>query len=390
MTNNQVKTDDFFTLLKDERKNSDPFANDEIIILDKKGNLSILKDGKITDFGPLKKKIENEPKKVVAEIKQTPQIDFQAEIDDIIEKSGIHFSDQETERRFRSLILSRLKGARNQIQTREIMLDSPSSGGLGFKPDEAERVLSAISKQAQDMDKMFRDGMSSGYFSDLQLQVDSILKNADSELKKPKIDLAKAKETDKIEDKGGLILPAENLIKPKANINIKPKEDVSPKTAVNKEKKNYLKPGDFLAKKSESKPLFKAPVDLSPVNFQSLSKPKIEDVKFRSRLTGPIEEIRSMTLVDFRRLGKDAKDAIGKIVEKIQILEDESFPKRIQAIRAWKESPVNQLYLELGAESMEKKMPILEVISQRQKNGIDTLTEQEIEEIMEFNKKLRY
>jgi len=119
-------------------------------------------------------------------------------------------------------------------------------------------------------------------------------------------------------------------------------------------------------------------------------KPKIEDVKFRPRLTGPIEEIRSMNLTDFRRLAPTPKEAIEKILAKIDILEEESFTRKIQAVQAWKESDVCRLYLELGDQSMEQKKPLAEVIAERQKNSQPTLTEEEFGAVMELNRRLRY
>lgn len=105
---------------------------------------------------------------------------------------------------------------------------------------------------------------------------------------------------------------------------------------------------------------------------------------------GPLDEIQALTLIDLRRLASDPRMAVGEIMEKVERLEQESFSQRIAAIRAWQQSPVYRLYLELGHQSMEKTQPIASVIGQRQAAGEPSLTEAEFEAISDLNQKLRY
>ena len=53
------------------------------------------------------------------------------------------------------------------------------------------------------------------------------------------------------------------------------------------------------------------------------------------KLTGPVEELRAITLVDFRRLSRDPSEAAMKIKDKIDLLTGESFEKRSAGIAAW-------------------------------------------------------
>ena len=121
-----------------------------------------------------------------------------------------------------------------------------------------------------------------------------------------------------------------------------------------------------------------------------ISQPKIEEIKYQSKLVNPIEEIRSMKIIDFRRLGSTPAAAAKKIEEKINLLEAESFAKKYEAIKAWKESEINRLYLELGGQGMEEKKSIAEVVAERERAGRPTLTEAEVEAIIELNRKFRY
>ncbi len=406
MDNSQVKTDDFFSLLEDEHDVDDPFVNDEIPFRDQNGNLSILKAGKILDF---KKPEDNSKPQEPKKEEKKSAIDFNAEVENIIKKLGIHFSEKETEKRFRQAVLLRLKGVRNQVQTREILLSPISLGGLGFRIKEAEKILSVILNESQNFHDRLREGLSTEPFSDLQTEVDTILTKVDADTDKPEIIFSSTNDSKSQKVESDLMTVPEKKNKPvlpsSSNSDINnlqsQKDDHNLIDDLKKKEKLFQQPSAAAVEKIPAKPAKEKQdkeAELGFVSFSSVSrpkppesfKPKIEDVRFRPKLTGPIEEIRSMTLVDFRRLSQNPQEAILKIIEKIENLEEESFSKKIQAIKAWKESMINQLYLEIGEESMEEKKSISEVIEQRRTKGLEILTEQEIEAIMEFNQKLRY
>jgi hypothetical protein len=104
---------------------------------------------------------------------------------------------------------------------------------------------------------------------------------------------------------------------------------------------------------------------------------------------GPVGELRSITLKDFRRLSKEPAEATLKIKDKIDLLEEQSFTLKAQGVTAWQDSEVNRLYLEVLRNSLDGK-PVNEVIADREKNNLPTVTQKEFEAIMELNGKLRF
>lgn len=118
-------------------------------------------------------------------------------------------------------------------------------------------------------------------------------------------------------------------------------------------------------------------------------KLSITDIKKPPHLVGPIEELQSFTLKDFRRISANPIQAATRIFDKIQMLEKESLPKKMEAIAAWKRSEVNMLYIEIGKESFGKGMPIAAVIEQRKTAGKDFLTEAEFDALLDLNTMLR-
>ena len=119
-------------------------------------------------------------------------------------------------------------------------------------------------------------------------------------------------------------------------------------------------------------------------------KVKMDDVKHVPKLLGPIDELREMDLLNFRRLSDDFTGRVKKISEKIEFLEEENYAQRLAGIKAWRQSKLNKMYLDIGRESIGASKGINVIIKARQEKGEDCLNEEEFLTIMELNKKLRY
>lgn len=434
-------TDDFFSLLEDEQKVRDPFAKDEILFRDENGNFKVLKDGQVSDLAeesnqdkPSKKnadsgqsvsppaeasglKKKNLPKQAVKPVIENltapaiaKPLDIEKEVSRVVDKSGIHFSDNQTASRFKNIVISRLRDVRDQIQTREMLLKSFAGGGMGFNSEEADRVLAIINQEFDQLDGKLRDEMSKEPFSELKKEAKQLLAESSEP---PTLIFEPAKPV-----KEKLKTPAEKIRNQKKPLDsvpsisfgtgqggrdrpVKAKPLIAKKLSTKEISQLPKQPLKALIKKRIKKEEIKPVIaELEEARVERISKPliaetsngktKIEDIKFKPKLTGPIEEIKTMALADFRRLGSDPEKITEKIKEKINLLEEESFAKRLAGIKAWKESNVYRLYLELGDQSMEEKQPVAEVMSARQKNNQPTLTEQEFEAIVELNRELRY
>jgi hypothetical protein len=116
----------------------------------------------------------------------------------------------------------------------------------------------------------------------------------------------------------------------------------------------------------------------------------VSDVKAApTKLVGPVDELRTISLRDFRHLSKDPSEATLKIKDKIDLLENQSFGHKTDGIVAWRESPVNKLYLEILRRSLEGK-PVPDVIGEMEGGGEDYLSKAEFDAIMALNRNLRF
>lgn len=121
-------------------------------------------------------------------------------------------------------------------------------------------------------------------------------------------------------------------------------------------------------------------------------KPVIKKVETTPKyaLTGPVKELKDLTLENFRRLGETTEERIEKMVGKINLLEQDSFTKKAEGIKAWRQSETYQLYLNLGLESMTSGKEVQKIIEEYKTSGQKTLNFDEFSTISDLNKLLRF
>ncbi len=107
-------------------------------------------------------------------------------------------------------------------------------------------------------------------------------------------------------------------------------------------------------------------------------------------LTGPIEELQSFSLDNFRRLANSPSEQSAKLLSKINILEKDSVTKKAQGIEAWRNSPIYRQYLSIGTDSLSQGKDVAAIIAQYQQNNQETLTMEEFSAISDLNKNLRF
>lgn len=103
---------------------------------------------------------------------------------------------------------------------------------------------------------------------------------------------------------------------------------------------------------------------------------------------GPVEELQFLDVVNFRRLGTTPAEMTAKVFSKIKLLEKDGYDKMVAGVRAWRQSPVNRLYLRLGQEAIAKGHPLKEAIEVRKAAKQEYLSMDEIEAIVSLNSKL--
>jgi len=136
----------------------------------------------------------------------------------------------------------------------------------------------------------------------------------------------------------------------------------------------------------------KAPVKLTAPSVPPSdgSVRKVADVKFARTLVGPEEELGSMTITEFRRLSTDPVQASKKIEDKLTLLEEQSYEARVGGIRAWRRSPLYEIYLEMTREALKSGTSLPEVASNRRNLGEETLSPAEIKAIIDLHRRIGF
>ena len=106
-------------------------------------------------------------------------------------------------------------------------------------------------------------------------------------------------------------------------------------------------------------------------------------------LSGPAQELGSLTIADLRRWG-GREQIVQKLLREVALLQKDSVIARAAGVRAWQKSPLHQLYLDMGRQSMMEDKPLGQVVEERTKLGQPTLSLEEFEALMEANEQMRY
>lgn len=136
------------------------------------------------------------------------------------------------------------------------------------------------------------------------------------------------------------------------------------------------------------KPVAPKPVTpLAPVGTMPaiMAKPVMHDVIAKGvekESVGPLDELKTMSLDEFRRLGSTTDERTTKLMQKFGTLQQESFLLYLEAVEAWKSCPLYRLYQETIMQSLQNHEPI------DTRNVQAGMAGQEIKAIIEVNQHL--
>ncbi len=120
------------------------------------------------------------------------------------------------------------------------------------------------------------------------------------------------------------------------------------------------------------------------------ARPRMQDVRPAPRLMGPADELAAMSLTEFRRLSKDPKTAVEKIIDKVDLLEKEDYKQRLAAVEAWRSSPLNRWYVAGVREAMARGMDIGAMLREKRAAGADVPSDLELKAVVDLNSRLRF
>jgi len=290
-----------------------------------------------------------------------------AAVKDILDVAGIEFAEPMLDKRAASIIGSRLKHIRERSEVRNLFLKSIKTGGLEMSETDTERLIAVIEEQLKSMEAEEKMPPEKTELDKIIDQAEDMydVKQAVSEYDASEADYNDVVEASVLAQSPGM-----------SSIPEAPPEPVP----------------DTDQTEAEIPSFMDTPV-VSPQMKRSImdsSRPRVDDVKPMTKLRGPIDELRFMNVTELRRLGGDATSNINRIKDKIESLEEESFVKKVEGIKAWRQSDLYSMYVDVGKSSMEQGKPISQIISESEQRGDSVLTLAEFEAITDLNQQLRF
>ena len=338
---------------------------------------------------------------------------------EIIKILNLKFNEDDKSKQFLDLLIKYLRGLKDKIEIRKIFSKSKEMGGFSLadqmisnvfmiaaslQKEEYEEVKSSSSVDRDVLDKINRlsHGVSYGKNELKMIEASepenilpplhpAVISNKKEVLvsNMPKSEPAVEKDLKQEEIKEIPAVEAPVITKPPiiAEVPAVPvvpvvpvvaKEIVNDKIVV--DEKNKKAEGVFI-------PL-NIPKKIADID-SATGKIKMSDVK-KMKIMGPIDEIRYLDLVNFRRLAKEPKEALAKIGEKIKTLEGLDYGKMLEGIKAWRQSSIHKLYLKIFLNAGDRGVGVDQIISELKSYGKDYLSKEELDAILEFNKTLRF
>jgi len=369
------------------------------------------KKGPITlaDLGT--EKLRKEEKTLVEEIaahENVPQQSIQHELnqglkDEIaayVAERNIELP-QEKLSSFYKLLFTAIKGIRNDFDTRKIMKKSFEKGGYQLEDHVIKNLFGFIREKRSQFTKKQSLAQTMVLNNNVAKKQQTMVQKATAPVKKKavkegleKVRAAYTQEESAAESiLNNLIQQNKGDIQPVENNDAQPTKSVAQK--VQEERNKPQKPGNIV-RLEKPEPVKFERTTAGGKRLTDVVDPKTAQAQYgrtvesRSRLVGPVDELRLMTVIDFRRVADNIDERIQKIEEKIHLLEAENYLQRIAGVQAWQSSPVYTEYVRIGQEALQQQKPLKQIFDEMQAAGKDTLTQEEFLAITQLNRNMRY
>ncbi|NBS41437.1 hypothetical protein EBS80_02150 [bacterium] len=321
-----------------------------------------------------------EQKKVAIE---TPRLitDTKAAADKIAADAKLTFASGELKTRFSNIIDARLRDVRDGFETRARLEASAEQGGVGL----SGAPLVAVMEMVEEMDAMHHKALALQMAEKKEAHVAQKAERAQQ-----------AEETNAQEAQVMAKRYAELTGKAPTEVvgPVVPSRPTSATTAdavkAREEKIDTSKVKAAIEAAKVSAPVVTPVMSEPSIPVAASGRPKVEDIRFERTLAGPVEELRLLTLTDFRRLSKDPRQAILRVQDKVELVGQEGYEQRIAAIRAWRDSPLSREYVAVSREALLGGTSIAKVLADKRAAGQDVLSDDELKAIVDLNGILRF
>ena len=312
-----------------------------------------------------------------------PLLKIEDALKEIVADAPLGKIDAEAKKRFERIVDAHLRDVRDAYETRTQIENPIDKGGLGLSGRRLVDVMEVMERVVGEYRHDLSEAARQGKLAAIQDKQEKAVARESKLQKKEEQVLAKryAEVTGRAPASMGT-----NPVGNRASAAIEPEEAL-------KKQEARLDMGKVKQAIAASRPsLTQATPRLSPASTppSSTGRPKVQDVQFARTLSGPLEELQALTLVEFRRFAKDSTQAAAKILDKVDLLEQQGYDQKIAAIKAWRASPLHQMYVALTREALEAGKSVPQLLEQKQAAKEESLKPLELAAILKLNGSLRF
>lgn len=305
-------------------------------------------------------------------VEQLKKID--QKISEIITKAKINFASSELEERFKKILSTYLRGIREKVNARESLMKDVESGGLGFDINSANSILSLV----KDEPAVAPIKQPTSWIA--------------PEIVKPTIardveyDLAASIKAKQAQDQP--LIPASVVIPAKTVALEPPVPSVLPRA----QSRGVEGPVPVIMEAPIKEiPVIKELEEMVAKDSRPRTesgKIKMEDIQISPKVYTPVDELKYMTVKNFRNLSNDPVRAMEVIKKKIEVLGQEDYGKKVEGVAGWKASPINHMYIEAYQEAIGSGVSVEDILTKRQASNPEYITSAEFEAILAFNQEI--
>ena len=268
--------------------------------------------------------------------------------DEVINRSLVKMPDENSKKRLKSYLTAYFRGIRDTLQTKESLAKPFVNGGMEFDAMSIEKIMALAKDEFRKIHSVSAERKNES----------GIMNQESSGVEEKKMESVEKK------DEASIKNPAEG--------DNNQERQPPPQTT------NYQLPTTSQTNIRRERP-----------QVIDTDKPKIAEVRLPSKLTGPLEEIEQISLRDLRRFAQNHQGFSDRTMERIKILENESFEKRMMGIAAWRKSLLYQQYLNVIQNSLEKNTSIPEMIGAIDEAQSSNMSFREWQTVNKLNRELK-
>lgn len=301
-------------------------------------------------------------------------------VDQLVTTLAYSAPDAYLSKRLRYLTSSRLRDVRSSLELNQLLQRDVKVGGMGLSRD----VAGALAEQIETGYKQFHTPIMEEEKKKLEAQLKE---------QRVKIEERRTREAE------------EHARWYREKVESRKNAEQAQKKATEQFKQAFAHPLDEKEQQTESRrfgemvaapqalqghvKVSQATVDLSAA--ATANKPRLDDVVYGGpKLVGPIQELKEMSLAEFRRLAKDPEVAVQKIIQKLDTLEQESFERRLEGVKALQQSSFQRMYMNLVAEAFRSATPLIKLAEDKRAVGQDAPSSAELSSIISLNSALHF